>query len=381
MDYPSKMAEPRSHLIYAYREDEARRILSSAMDGRILSVYFIGSTETSTIPGVSVAGATPELTLYTPAVDVEYLFYGKPLTINQIPVTPEGIPTPALITRAAIKSSNIPFIVVDTGSYMKPRIPHVTLPSKMVGGRIDLGEALPYDVARSLFEEGRALARVFTPLTELMILGESIPGGTTTALGILVGLGYDAWGMVSSASPSNPHVLKEKIVKEGLERMGGPSVDPFEAVARLGDPVHVSMAGFLAGALEGDASIILGGGTQMAAVLAIVKHIGISLRGRVMIGTTRWLIEDDSSDLTGLVEMIQPDVPVVAYDIDFSKSPYEGLRYYERGYVKEGVGAGGTSIAAATIKGLTHERLLNAIYEEYERLRGDGIEVDEEDRG
>ncbi|MEM2302276.1 MAG: TIGR00303 family protein, partial [Sulfolobales archaeon] len=34
-------------------------------------IYVIASTRTSTIPGISIAGASPELTLYTPALDVE----------------------------------------------------------------------------------------------------------------------------------------------------------------------------------------------------------------------------------------------------------------------------------------------------------------------
>ena len=357
-----------NHLIYAYRGDEARRILSSVKDGRVLGVYFIGSTKTSTIPGISVAGATPELTLHTPAVDAEYLFHGRPLSLDRIPVTPEGIPTPALITRAALNSSNIPFLVVDAGSYVEPKIPHVDLPSRVVGERIDLGRALPYEVARNLFEESRILADELAQLAELIILGESIPGGTTTALGILIALGYEAWGMVSSAAPENPHALKQEIVRRGLKRSSGlPSEDPFKAVARLGDPVHISMAGFLAGAVKRDTRVILAGGTQMAAVLAIAKHTKVSLEGRVLIGTTRWLLSDNSSDLVGLVRMIYPSTPIMAYDLDFSNAPHEGLRYYERGYVKEGVGAGGTCIAAA-VKGVADQRLLHDIYEEYERL-------------
>jgi len=351
-------------LIYAYKGDEAKKILSAAK-GRVLGAYFIGSTKTSTIPGISVAGATPELTLYTPAVDAEYLFCGRPLSTDRIPVTPEGIPTPALITRAALNSSGIAFIVVDSGSYVEPRIPHVALPSRTVGERIDSGEAIPYDVAKGLFEEGKALARGIARSAELAIIGESIPGGTTTALGILIGLGYEAWGLVSSAAQKNPLALKRRVVEEGLKRSRLPSGDPFEAVAGLGDPVHVSMAGFLAGAVETGSRLILAGGTQMAAVLAIAKHAGVPLEGRVLVGTTRWLLDD--SDLVSLVKLIHPGVPVVACNLDFSGSPYEGLRYYEKGYVKEGVGAGGTGIAAL-LRGTTHKRLLDLIHEEYERL-------------
>lgn len=356
-------------LIYAHREENARELLSSVRGGRVLGVYFIGSTKTSTIPGISIAGASPELTLYTPAVDVEYLLYGKPLSLDQVPVTPEGIPTPALITRAALSAAEIPFLVVDVGSYVEPKIPHVDLPNRRVGERIDLGEALPYTIVRRLFEESMIFAKSLAGLADLMILGESISGGTTTALGILVGLGYNAWGMISSSAPANPHDLKLKVVEEGLRRAGGLSTeDPFKAVTRLGDPLHISIAGFLAGLVGQDVKVILAGGTQMAAVLAIAKHSGIDLREKAVVGTTRWIIEDKSSDLIGLVGMVYPEIPVVACNLDFSKAPYKGLRYYERGYVKEGVGAGGTSIAAIAVRNLAYEKLLNSIYAEYERI-------------
>ncbi len=58
-----------------------------------LFLLVLGNTEISTVPGISVAGgATPELTKLTPIADAEYLFHEKPpLTVDVIPVTPEGI--------------------------------------------------------------------------------------------------------------------------------------------------------------------------------------------------------------------------------------------------------------------------------------------------
>ena len=358
-------------LIYARLREKGEKFINEIKGSRVLAVYFIGSTMTSTIPGVSIAGASPELTLYTPAVDVEYLVLGKPVSTEHIPVTPEGIPTPALITRAVVEKAGIPFLVVDTGSYIVPRIPHVVLPSRRVGERIDSGRALPYDTARSLYEEARVLASRLAHVADVVVLGESIPGGTTTALGILVALGYNAWGMVSSAGPSNPHSLKEEIVRKGLEKNPNlSSTNVFEAVSALGDPVHVSIAGFMEGALDKGLKIILAGGTQMAAVLAIAKANGLELGEKTIIGTTKWIIMDDSSDINGLVEMISPETPVIAYNYDFSNASYEGLRYYEKGYVKEGVGAGGTSIAATAVKNIGYSELVESIYREYERLTG-----------
>jgi len=345
-------------------------LVERARKGKVMALYFIGSTKTSTIPGLSIAGATPELTLYTPACDVEYLVYGEPRSLDAIPVTPEGIPTPAIITRSCLSLCQIPYVVVDSGSAVEPKIPHVRLPSRTVGEPISTGRALPYEVAKALYEEARALAHMLWGV-DVYLLGESIPGGTTTTLGILSALGYDAWGKVSSASPSNPHKLKERVVREGLEKSGlrvdEARRDSLRAVSALGDPVHVSMAGFLQGALERGANVVLAGGTQMSSVLAIAKHMNVELRG-VVVATTRWLVSDPSSNISALVRSIDPSIPIVSMNLDFSKSPYEGLRYYERGYVKEGVGAGGTAFVVHVLTGRSAEEIEESIYEEYERL-------------
>jgi len=345
-------------------------LVERARKGKVMALYFIGSTKTSTIPGLSIAGATPELTLYTPACDVEYLVYGEPRSLDAIPVTPEGIPTPAIITRSCLSLCQIPYVVVDSGSAVEPKIPHVRLPSRTVGEPISTGRALPYEVAKALYEEARALAHMLWGV-DVYLLGESIPGGTTTTLGILSALGYDAWGKVSSASPSNPHKLKERVVREGLEKSGlrvdEARRDSLRAVSALGDPVHVSMAGFLQGALERGANVVLAGGTQMSSVLAIAKHMNVELRG-VVVATTRWLVSDPSSNISALVRSIDPSIPIVSMNLDFSKSPYEGLRYYEKGYAKEGVGAGGTAFIVHVLTGRSAEEIEESIYEEYKRL-------------
>jgi len=355
-----------------YNRDKGESFVKSLKDCRTMNLYFIGSTETSTIPGISIAGASPKLTLYTPTCDVEYLVHGKSLSFDAIPITPEGIPTPALITRAALMLSKLPYLVVDTGSHIEPKIPHISLPSKCAGKRIDHGEALPYEKVKGLYCQSATLAKLLSPSCDLFVIGESIPGGTTTTLGILAGLGYNAWGMVSSAGPNNPHKLKESVVKRGLTNsklsIEEARKDPFKAVSALGDPVHVSIAGLLSQALSEGVKVILAGGTQMAAVLAIAKHLGIDLSHDIAIATTRWLINDQSSNIIDLVKMISLYIPIIAVNLDFSLSPFEGLRYYEKGYVKEGVGAGGTTLASLAVKNTSLQRIVYEIYREYNRL-------------
>jgi uncharacterized protein (TIGR00303 family) len=351
-------------------ESRAEELLHWIRNADATFLVFIGSTKTSTISGISIAGASPQETLYTPALDVEYLVEGFPISIKEVPVTPEGIPTPALITRSVLTSLKIPYLIVDTGSFLEPKIPHVVLPSRHVGDSIASCKAMPYEVVKNLFRESGVLARQIARYSRVFVVSESIPGGTTAALGILRGLGYNASGLVSSASPKNPASLKDSLVRKCLEseRCNLPTEDPFKAVSCLGDPVHVSIAGFTYEALKQGAAVLLAGGTQMAAVLAILKAVdrGI-LKKNVGIGTTSWILKDPSSDIVKLIQMIDGEVPVIAYNYDFSNSPYEGLRYYERGYVKEGVGAGGIGVVAEA-KGLDTEEIHNLIYEEYERL-------------
>lgn len=72
------------------------------------------------------------------------------------------------------------------------------------------------------------------------MIGESIPGGTTTALGVMLAMGIKARGKVSSM-PSNPHELKTRTAEEGLRAAGiepgSLARDPLRAISCVGDPM------------------------------------------------------------------------------------------------------------------------------------------------
>jgi len=91
----------------------------------------------------------------------------------------------------------------------------------------------------------------------------------------------------------------------------------------------------------------------------------------VAVGTTRWVAKDETSDIKGIVKQFC-DVPVLAADLDFGPSKFPGLRIYETGLVKEGVGAGGVSIAAMAKLGgaVTKDILLKEIERNYSSLMG-----------
>ena len=62
--------------------------------------------------------------------------------------------------------------------------------------------------------------------------------------------------------------------------------------------------------------------------------------------------------------------PILAANLNFSTSRYDGLKIYETGLVKEGVGAGGSTIAAiARSEGkITAHHMLDEIEKNYARL-------------
>ncbi len=335
------------------------------LKGRIVLVIVAGSTRTSTIPGISIAGPSPEATLYTPTLDVEYLIVGRPLTLDVVPVAPNGVPTPALITRSLAEHLGLSILVVDAGCVYEPRIPVVRLPSARPGGRIDVEPAMPGGTSERLFQEAMFLGKSLSRGLDGLVVGETIPGGTTTAAAILEALGYP--GLTSSSSPSNPKELKKRVISSALQRLGG-TRDVFRVIDAVGDPVHVSIAGIVAGALEKDVPVFLAGGTQMAAVLAILRSLDqpLPLSRRVAVLTTRWIVEDSSSSLTELVSRIG-SIPVVAAWVSFSSSRHEGLRLYDKGYAKEGVAAGGAMVIGL-VRGLSPRDVVGLVDNEYDNI-------------
>jgi NaMN:DMB phosphoribosyltransferase len=113
----------------------------------------------------------------------------------------------------------------------------------------------------------------------------------------------------------------------------------------FGDPMMPVNTGIAIGAMK-KVPVIFGGGTQMAPVMAAVLKLDPSLIGNMVQGTTRWLLADPNSNMVKIAESISPEIPIVSINMDYSDTPYEGLQAYEWGYIKEGVGCGGSCVAA-----------------------------------
>jgi uncharacterized protein (TIGR00303 family) len=358
-------------VLLAHNEFKAEAFVKELDGKKPLFVCTIATTETAKIQGISAAGKHPEFTDYTPPADAELLLLGKCRCISGVPVTPDGIPTPALITMSALRLADIPVLVANGGLKVKPQIPFLELGGSP-GGDIRTGHAV--DNVEEVIQRATLAGEHLAKTADYLVIGESIPGGTTTALGVLSAMGVNAEGRVSSSMPENPHGLKNETVKAGLAAsgvsFGSLAENPVKAISCLGDPMMPAFAGLVIGAAA-QVPVLMAGGTQMTAVLAVVNALNPDVLCNVAIGTTRWVVSDNSSDICSIVSQIA-DVPVLAADIDFAPSRFSGLYAYEKGIVKEGVGAGGAAIAAMAKVGgaITKDMLLKEIERNYALLVG-----------
>lgn len=379
-------------ILLVHAAARGRRLIGRLAGRRPLFVCTVAHTDTAEIDGLSAAGATLELRRLTATADAEALHHGRPLCIQGVPSNPLGAPGPVIITLAALRLAGITVEIVDAGLRVKPSAPTRVVADRW-GASILTGRAVPH--ARQLYAAGRALGEDLGRRAEYLVLAESVPGGTTTALSLLCGLGLAAWGKVSSSMPGNAHGLKNEIVREALRAAGldtstdartvpTPPPEPLDVAAAVGDPMQPIVAGLALGALP-RVPVLLAGGSQMAAVLALVTALaereGAALDlDRLAIATTSWVARDPTADLAGLVGQIG-DVPVLASDLDFGASRHLPLRRYEEFLVKEGVGAGGAAIASILAAGIGRERLTAEIERVYEEIYGVARQADARDSG
>ena len=299
-----------------------------------------GTTRTASIEGISAAGADPDAMVHTPGADAEIVTYGEPVRAGVVPVSPTGCPTPAVVTRAVREVVGFEFATVDAGLAGETAAPTIDVGASP-GCDVRNPEAVPD--AGSIFDAARSLGATL-PGDHLRV-AESIPGGTTTALGVLEALGERA--SVSSSLPSNPLALKREVVGDALEASGlcpGECAgDPIRAIRSVGDPVLAAVAGLAVGAGEAGASVRLAGGTQQLAAAALARHAGFA--GRLVVSTTTYIAGDDSADVRALADDVDADLVVT--DPGFAGEEHVVARRFETGEAKDGVGMGETLRMAA----------------------------------
>lgn len=340
--------------------DKAHNFIDALKSGNFLFSFVISYTQTCEVPGITFAGSDRDSIQFTPPADAEYLHYGYCKTIDKIPMTPDGKPTPALLTKTALESSSIPHLVINAGSKISPQLPFIQTGLNF-GKNISIESAMSDSQIAQAIDYGRIVGRSLASMTDCLIIGESLPGGTTTALAVLRGLGFNA--KVSSSIPSNPVDLKNKIVDSALERLT--SNQPYNVVASVGDPMIAFVTGMLSSASE-ISKVMLAGGTQMAAVLAFASKIGFN-EDNTAIGTTSYITNDESANFKTLVSEIA-NIPAIAVDPGLKNSKFSGLKAFSEGFAKEGVGAGGSIIASMLKTGNNSTTFMELSEKEYHRL-------------
>ena len=331
------------------------------------TLVLLAATDTAAVPGISAAGATPEARLGTAAADAELLLQGPGSgRSHALPQLPAGV-SPALISHVVLRELGLleRTRVVDLGCPIAAAVPHLRLPALESAGParcLSSGQALDPNRVAALLQRGRDWGRGWNP-AEPLLLAECVPGGTSTALAVLEGLGVGAGGLVSGSLRQPAHGLKAALVRRGLAAAGlagpgagagtGTGADPLAVLAAVGDPMQALAAGLVGAAAASGAPVLLAGGSQMAAVLALALALAPAaarpaLAQRLVVATTAWVAEEPGSDLALLLERIgalwQVRPRLAVADLRFHGCTSPALRDYERGYVKEGVGAGGLAL-------------------------------------
>ncbi|MDD1724876.1 MAG: TIGR00303 family protein [Methanospirillum sp.] len=311
-----------------------------------LFIGILANTLLSTVPGLSGAGPDPQGSLLVPILDAELIWQGKISSSDATPNTPTGCPTPASITRAVIDLTGIPCLFINAGLVHEPTIPVLDMKGQ-AGTDPRLSPAVP-DACR-LYENGRRIGTLLSAY-DLLVIGECVPGGTTTAHSVLKFLGYDA--KVSGASVQSRNPIKEEIFSSVYRRCGKITEGSLTVVRETGDPMMAVAAGLLEG-FQGPA--FLAGGTQMLAVAAVVKALGRQVPEVV---TTVYVRDDPHASCDKTARDI--GVPITYVDPDFGNIAHSGLKRYCIGEVKEGMGCGG-AMMLGSLMGFTPDEITGSI--------------------
>ncbi len=359
---------------------------------RIDFILALAGSEVSDTDGVSAAGSSAELRRLTPALDADILLSHLE-SEQKLPVSPTGIASPVVLTRAAL--SLIPHLttIVDCGSFSSPHIDHIKAGTEAAKSIVS-GQALSLELVNKLYQAGSKLADDLANAESarqeqgqaeeaLAVLAECVPGGTTTAQAIFMALGIEAENLLSSSLPTCNHEKKIAMAKAGVlaaaKRLNIETeaitsyfkANPLTAIAAVGDPMQAFAVGFIIrrNTNRNDGITILGGGSQMLAVYALANrlaHNQASQLNNIMVATTKWVAHDQWAETAKLARLV--DAPFVASHFALTESCHAGLRAYEEGHVKEGVGAGATILLANLLARIDEPTILQTIDSFYTAL-------------
>ena len=302
----------------------------------------MSNTATANILGITQAGI-PGMIHLTPVLDAEFLATGEVRSLPNVAETPKGVPTPALITRGVHLLTPYTHIeLLDLGLEVQPKGDDFTLHHFDIRPSQSIVEGANID-AKALFDKGVAFGKSYECKDAYLILGESVPSGTTTATATALALGYDAKALFSSSFKDVPNTIREETIAKALSNVDG-KTDLFDILGSVADNMLIFNAGFILG-VNSRFPMVLAGGTQMACVLLVANSISHYMGAEVdssnlALCTTKWVAQDENSDIKALLKMLNFSVNAYYADFDFSLSEHPALKLYDKGEAKEGVGAG-----------------------------------------
>ena len=317
-------------------------------------------TKTCEIDGITQAGIPGKIPL-TPTLDAEFIVDEKVYSMPELAETPNGVPTPALITRAvhnlnAFSNIEILNIGLDSLPQNCPIHNFDILASNSIadGAGID---------AKDIILKGMKFGREYELKGNYLILGESTPSGTTTATASALALGYDLKDSFSSSFLNVPNEIKSKTIDKALSLITK-DMSKFEKLSHTSDNMLLFCAGFL---LEASRRfhVVLAGGTQMAACLLIADSIKEDVLMRVKhdnitLATTAWVAKDAKSDIQNILSKLSYTPHAIYTTFSFQNAEIPVLKKYDNGEAKEGVGAG-ASLAYAHKNGVKNDEIVQNI--------------------
>ena len=336
------------------------------------SFLIIASTKTSEIKGISCAGLTPEARRFTPIADAEMLLYGpSALRRRQLPALQKGV-SPSIISYVSTDLIGVKPKIIAAGLYEIPSFEYLNLDDCQLGPSecLSTGQTMSKDRVDELISRSITIG---SNLDKPLVISECVPGGTTTAQAVLMGMGLDISNFISSSLYIPPISLKTHLIKTGLdiaklEREKSSS----KLISTLGDPFQAIATGLILGARLSDKPVLLGGGCQMLAVLCLSlletePHLRNDFMKGIAIGTTSWLINESinnkyfESSFLNLMKRVCShfDIGLSCFcpQLNFSNSKIQRLRDFEHGHVKEGVGAGAYALLAE-MNGFYSEKIM-----------------------
>jgi uncharacterized protein (TIGR00303 family) len=336
--------------------------IESLRGKRTTFMLALSNTKTANIRGITQAGI-PGMIHLTPILDSEFVCTGEVRSLDNIAKTPKGVPTPALITRGVHLLSPYGDIeLLDLGLEVTPRMHYFKKHEFDIkpSNAINVGAGID---AMGLFQKGLEFGQTYECKNDYIILGESVPSGTSTATATALGLGYDVKDKFSSSFKDVPNSIRNITIEKALENIKEDD-DIFAILSKVSDNMIIFNAGFILG-LNNSIPIILAGGTQTACVLLVVNKILEQMGGEIetsnlSLCTTKWVYEDENSDIKGLLELLDFKLNAYYSDFDFSLSEHPALKLYDDGEAKEGVGAGG-ALMYGFLNGLNKEQITRQV--------------------